>query len=153
MSVTYPTSSIPQQCPLVDINGQPVTSPPSGNPFLVRDLEWDAETGFYCASRSKGGGYGFGPPHGGDLSVVGGENPLFQGAPSSINPLFDPLGFSSPGGSGGYFDPKTASAIGAKVKIISGAKCFGAYQPKLQSCDAQYNPKEVGLDKSVPWNK
>jgi len=41
-----------------------------GNPYLFHGMEWDPETGLYCAK--------------------GGENPLFEGGGFTTNPLFDP---------------------------------------------------------------
>ncbi len=104
-----------------------------GNPFLFRGMEWDVETGFYhCPS----GGY-FDP-----LSGQSTSRDLNGGMPNRIS-----MNFTVPKQTQGATFGKRVNAglaSGAGKNPWSG----GGGGRKVQ-----FNPKEVGLDKSTPWHK
>jgi YD repeat-containing protein len=110
---------------------------PTGNPFLFHGMEWDSETGLYFERSGT---------------------PVIEWTFEKAWPCrWD----------GGNYDPQTARAIRGKVKIIrvdinpttftlnpwsdgKGVSVSG-FEP-LTDTAGYFNPKEVGIDKSVPWH-
>ncbi|MEK7781066.1 MAG: DUF6531 domain-containing protein [Verrucomicrobiota bacterium] len=120
---------------------------PSGNPFLFHGMEWDAEIGLY--------GGGFDP-------LTGSVTRKHRIRGYTVNARSDtPLGVdrvlggaNNPWNGGG-----SPSALQkGTVKFFNEAKGFGRMSGgggsnPWSGITVQYNPKEIGIDKSVPWTK
>jgi RHS repeat-associated protein len=146
--VTYdpygkPTFESPANQPLTDAAGSPVAQSPGGNPRLFAGMRYDPETGSRSANPAadRGG--------------------LYQTWQRMLNPndgrflTRDPLGAWGDPESGG-----NAYAYAAGNPINATDPTGMAYfNPKEITIDkpvpwsVHYNPKEIGLDKSVPWQK
>ncbi|MGH9870336.1 MAG: RHS repeat-associated core domain-containing protein [Candidatus Polarisedimenticolia bacterium] len=129
--VTYdpygkPTFESPSNVPLTNAVGDPVAQSPAGNPWLFAGLRYEPETG----SRSRI-----------PAADRGGLYHTLHRAYSPNEGRFltrDPLGAWGDPGSGG------------NAYAYAGGNPINFTDP---SGLAYFNPKEVGLDKSVPWQK
>lgn len=149
--------------PLTDATGQPVTSSPAGNRFLSHGMEWDAETGFYRSGQrdgapilewtfEKGWPCAYFDPRTGRNMTRGMK--IDGGMPNriSMNVAGRDIAGNNPwsggGGGGGGGSLRAEATVSDKFAQVRGFKVEidGAAR-------AQFNPKEVGLDKSVPWQR